>query len=207
MDRIEDMDAAYRAKAQTHGVCSDIISRADAMGGVQDHFNADGFKGYDDGQKMMDRIKALPSAEPVDCTDFIRWIRDEVLDEENWEMNAVAKGEIIARKLKKLNAVFCVGGYYHSADRPPYRIDPYGTAWVNAHDGQDLDKVGRVILDNFPYAKTFYADRPKGEWEETESDEPCWYRCSECARRTDEASDYCPNCGADMRGGDNVSKP
>ena len=40
---------------------SDLISRADAMGAVQDHFNANGFKGYDDGQKMMDRIKALPS--------------------------------------------------------------------------------------------------------------------------------------------------
>lgn len=33
------------------------------MGVVQDHFNDNGFKGYDDGQKMMDRIKALPSAE------------------------------------------------------------------------------------------------------------------------------------------------
>ena len=40
----------------------DLISRADAMGAVQDHFNADGFKGYDDGQKMLDRIKELPSA-------------------------------------------------------------------------------------------------------------------------------------------------
>ena len=39
----------------------DLISREDAMGAVQDHFNNDGFKGYDDGQKMMDRIKALPS--------------------------------------------------------------------------------------------------------------------------------------------------
>ena len=44
---------------------TDLISRADAMGAVQDHFNADGFKGYDDGQKFMDRIKALPSAEQV----------------------------------------------------------------------------------------------------------------------------------------------
>lgn len=41
----------------------DLISRQDAFGAVQDHFNADGFKGYDDGQKMMDRIKALPSAD------------------------------------------------------------------------------------------------------------------------------------------------
>jgi hypothetical protein len=44
---------------------TDTISRADAMGAVQDHFNADGFKGYDDGQKMMDRINALPSADAV----------------------------------------------------------------------------------------------------------------------------------------------
>ena len=58
---------------------SDLISRADAMGAVQDHFNDDGFKGYDDGQKMMDRIKSLPSAETHDkrtethgvCSDLI----------------------------------------------------------------------------------------------------------------------------------------
>ena len=52
----------YTNVSETHG---NIIRRADAMGAVQDHFNADGFRGYDDGQKMMDRIKALPSAEPV----------------------------------------------------------------------------------------------------------------------------------------------
>lgn len=45
----------------------DYISREDAMGAVQDHFNADGFKGYDDGQQMMDRINALPSAEAQGC--------------------------------------------------------------------------------------------------------------------------------------------
>ena len=44
---------------------TDLIRRADAMGAVQDHFNADGFKGYDDGQQMMNRINALPSAEAV----------------------------------------------------------------------------------------------------------------------------------------------
>ena len=40
----------------------DLISRTDAMGAVQDHFNAYGFKGYYDGQRMMDRINALPPA-------------------------------------------------------------------------------------------------------------------------------------------------
>ena len=63
---------------------SDLIKREDAMGAVQDHFNADGFKGYDDGQKMMDRIKALPSAEPiVRCKDCVRkqeWLVDYTHD-------------------------------------------------------------------------------------------------------------------------------
>lgn len=40
---------------------TDLISRADAMGAVQEHFDAGGFNGYSDGQKMMSRINALPS--------------------------------------------------------------------------------------------------------------------------------------------------
>lgn len=37
-----------------------------------------------------------------------------------------------------------------------------------------------------------------GHWIETDSDDAYWYMCSECHRRTDEKSDYCPNCGAKM---------
>ena len=47
-----------------------------------------------------------------DCTDFVRWLMDEVMDEENWQMNAVANGEIICRKLKKLGMLDVVDGYY-----------------------------------------------------------------------------------------------
>ncbi len=47
-----------------------------------------------------------------DCTDFVRWLMDEVMDEENWQMNAVANGEIICRKLKKLGLLDVVDGYY-----------------------------------------------------------------------------------------------
>lgn len=55
----------YQNLSKPNNTCEvDLISREDAMGAVQDHFNADGFKGYYDGQKMMDRITALPSAEP-----------------------------------------------------------------------------------------------------------------------------------------------
>lgn len=40
--------------------------------------------------------------------------------------------------------------------------------------------------------------RKTGHWIETDSDDSCWYMCSECHRRTDDKSDYCPNCGRAM---------
>ena len=52
------------------------------------------------------------SAEHKDCTDFLCWLLEEIMDEENWEMNAVANGEIIARKLKKLGLLDSKDGYY-----------------------------------------------------------------------------------------------
>lgn len=70
-DRREAVEMAiealtYQNLSKPNNTCEvDLISREDAMGAVQDHFNADGFKGYYDGQKMMDRITALPSAEEV----------------------------------------------------------------------------------------------------------------------------------------------
>ena len=47
------------------GASTDLIRRADAIEAVQDHFNDDGFKGYGDGQKMLDRINALLSVYAV----------------------------------------------------------------------------------------------------------------------------------------------
>lgn len=62
---------------------SDQTKREDAMGAVQDHFNANGFKGYDDGQKMMDRIKALPSDEAVQG--YTEWLENLIVDEGTYE--------------------------------------------------------------------------------------------------------------------------
>ena len=65
--------------------------------------------------EAIEKIRGLPSAEPKtgrDCTNFVRWLMDEVMDEENWQLNAVANGEIICRKLKKLGLLDVVDGYY-----------------------------------------------------------------------------------------------
>lgn len=45
--------------------------------------------------------------------DFCFWLAEEVLDEEMWELNAGANGEIIARKLQKLGILKCVDEHYH----------------------------------------------------------------------------------------------
>lgn len=109
---------------------------------------------------------ALPSIEPKtdrDCTDFVRWLMDEVMDEENWQMNAVANGEIICRKLKKLGLLEVKDGYY---------IRPSAEA------------------------------RPTGEWifNTSTSNGKSWNVCSECGDSIFHPTNFCPNCGADMRG-------
>lgn len=46
------------------------------------------------------------------------------------------------------------------------------------------------------YVKENYAPIRKGHWiRETEG---CY--CSKCCHKVDEKSDFCPSCGADMRG-------
>ena len=55
----------------------------------------------------------------------------------------------------------------------------------------------------------FSADRPKGEWIEmidcdpiTGEPYPCGVRCSNCGDTLGCVANFCPNCGADMRGED-----
>ena len=93
---------------------TDCISRADAIE-AWDKLSKRGRTEFD--QVLM----TLPSAdaEQTDCTDFINWLLEEVMDEENWELNAVANGEIICRKLKKLDLLEVKDGYYVRASVTP----------------------------------------------------------------------------------------
>ena len=45
-------------------------------------------------------------------------------------------------------------------------------------------------------------ERPKGEWIESEFDESVY--CSECNAEFESKYNFCPNCGAGLRGGGNV---
>lgn len=78
----------------------------------------------------------------VDCTDFVLWLLDEIMDEENWELNAVADGEIIARKLKKLGLLEVKDGYYvrtPSAEAILLDIEKW-RMWSHTYD--DMTKGG-----------------------------------------------------------------
>lgn len=72
----------------------------------------------------------------VDCTDFVNWLLEEVIDEEMWELNAVANGEVIARKLKKLGLLKVKDGYYirSSIEAAPPVLTCDGCRHVGTYD-------------------------------------------------------------------------
>ena len=104
---------------------SDLISRADAIEAVRKKLQDWGSYAFEDYRRGLyeaqDIIEALPSAEQTDCTDFIKWLVDRVLDETIWEYNSVAYGEIICRKLEKL-------GVLEATEEPSYYIRPSADA-------------------------------------------------------------------------------
>lgn len=85
-------------------------------------------------------------------------------------------------------------------------------------DADDLDNVvlrlneeGRAITRNdYKTVDSILLEFPtieaepvrRGRWIETDSEEPCFYYCSECKTEADDETRYCPNCGAKMDGGE-----
>lgn len=67
------------------------------------------------------RIMSLPTSQQTDCTELIEWLTEVVMDDEDWELNAVAYGEIICRKLVKL-------GVLEVTEEPSYYIRPSADA-------------------------------------------------------------------------------
>ena len=67
-------------------------------------------------------------------------------------------------------------------------------------------KEGKVFQSMINDAPTVQADRPHGEWEVCEDGDGIYGVCSICGCDADFSHygvpfDFCPNCGADMRGG------
>ena len=63
-----------------------------------------------------------------------------------------------------------------------------------------IDKVNEMAEET----AVEVADRPQGEWIEQEDDYHHYWECSECGMGVglDDIRNYCPNCGARMKGAD-----
>ncbi len=95
------------------------------------------------------------------------------------------------------------------------QFDGYET--IKKHYGKKVFAVISIEKgkDNYEYHSSEYGEllpvesRPKGKWKETEAF-PHWLYCDQCFKRIvpnvnwiseyNIPTNYCPNCGADMRG-------
>lgn len=60
-------------------------------------------------------------------------------------------------------------------------------------------RIKEIVYD----APTIVPERKTGKWNEAEEDwrgQIVWWECSECKQSVSTLCNYCPNCGADMRG-------
>ena len=88
----------------------------------------------------------------IDCTDFINWLIDEVMNEENWYYNSLAEGEIICRKLKKLSILDTKDGYYYEVN-PTIRVfckdcDNYCTELEDIKEGYGYCDVHDSVVSD-----------------------------------------------------------
>lgn len=102
-------------------------------------------------------IEALSiEVEQTDCTEFVNWLMEEVMDEDNWELNAVANGEIICRKLKKIGLLEAKDGYYVQTPS----IEVVQGEWVRKTDDSSYWYVcsqcgERPMRNRFSYREEF----------------------------------------------------
>ena len=60
--------------------------------------------------------------------------------------------------------------------------------------GITIGEAFQMMVDEQPTIE----ERKTGKWLETDSHEPCWYKCDQCGRLSDIKEIYCPTCGASM---------
>ena len=191
---------------------SDLISRQAAIDAIEivdwyhQNSNKDMVHGANDNehqawykaQDIYEALEAVPAANrPKDGDLISRTETIEALGEEPpvW---CDEEGEIAERNQWRadIEAIKSVP----SADRPrpidpTYVFDPEsGVVPLSACE----PKGPKTII---------YADRPRGEWIDTGKDKEHlhplsarWYRCSVCGLETNAKTNYCFDCGADMRG-------
>ena len=65
---------------------------------------------------------------------------------------------------------------------------------------QELRGVFERCEENLKKLPSVQPERNKGHWIELNAEEAWYYMCSECHARTDDKTNYCSACGAEMEG-------
>lgn len=69
----------------------------------------------------------------------------------------------------------------------------------NEYNDQYIDYCGMNEAVNMAIEALATEPIKHGRWIETDRNDPCYYVCSLCGKRSDFKENYCPACGADMR--------
>ena len=109
--------------------------------------------------------------------------------------------------IKRSKAIDAIHNYWKKKlETLPTTMSEYGEVYA---DTREMDKIleHNRTLCNFINAIPS-ADRPQGEWIEVEEDwrhQIEFWKCSECDFAVSSMYNYCPNCGARMKGADDES--
>ena len=79
---------------------------------------------------------------------------------------------------------------------------------IQSEDGQDYVQLYDVLETVRRYMPSVAIPNKTGHWKRISMDKysehaKYWYRCDRCGKDNLGNTDWCPNCGADMRGDDN----
>ena len=76
-------------------------------------------------------------------------------------------------------------------------IQDYIAKYLSQYLYEDVRQAVEVIDTYIGDLPPVTPSRRKGRWIETDPDDPCWYKCSNCGRLEDMPDNYCPKCGAE----------
>lgn len=164
---------------------------------------------------LLGRILALPTSRQTDCTEFIEWLIEIILDDEDWELNAVGYGEIIARKMAKLGLLEVLDGYYIRTPNKPQsvvaeiKIDTddiikqiSALPSAEADMSEYCDRLWKIAYERGKREAS--AEAVQGEWIMVKgSNGKDYHKCSKCLHTQEitGVKNYCAVCGARMKGG------
>lgn len=183
----------HEIRTETHGVCSDLISRAEVLDIIafkRKLANIDGRILLDE---TVDRIKALPSAEQVTgklnnpCDSLLK-ADSESCKEQKSKLDLISRADAIEAvkeeirfyeettkdQQEEFDEGFICGMHraktrireLPSADKPTELLDD-GTLKVNVKSGAKVNRV--LVWGDDGSGGLYYADdRPSGEWEDKE---------------------------------------